>query len=281
MIKKTLFFILLFFLSLNIFSQSIKNINWVKDSTRIVMYYDMVGLIKGTTYSVDIFCSTDGGETYNIPIKTAIGDLGPDITLGRNKNVVWDVFKDIGGLAGNVSFKIVAEQNPRKRDYFIAYNGSLEAPLGIQLGMIGGISPYFSMKFNTHFNSEYNYIYDENTLIVDYPYNTIYFIYGDEIKKPRMSITGGVTAQIFNNAYVFFGAGYGKSWLLWEVNEYNYADDQLNDVSWAINNQWSVKGLELEGGLIIPLKSVLVNVGTTVVNFRRPTLTFGLGYKFN
>jgi len=281
MIKKSLIFIFLSFISLNIFSQSIKNITWVKDSTRIVMYYDMVSLIKGTTYNVDIFCSTDAGETYNIPIKTALGDFGADITLGRNKTLVWDVFKDIGGLAGNVSFKIVAEQNPRKRDYFVAYNGSLEAPFGIQLGMLGGVSPYFSMKFNTDFNAKYNYVYDENTLIVDYPYNTIYFIYGDEVKKPRYSIVGGVTAQVFNNAYVFLGAGYGKSWLLWEVNEFNYADDKPADLSWAINNQWSVKGLELEGGLIIPLKSLLVNVGTTVTNFRRPTLTFGLGYKFN
>jgi len=281
MLKKVVLFIFICFLSLNLFSQSIKNINWVKDSTKIVLYYDIVSLIKGSTYNVEVFCSTDGAETYSIPLKSCMGEIGSDIKIGKKKSVVWDVFKDVGGIAGNVSFKVVATKNPRKRDYFVSYNGTLEAPIGIQVGMLGGVSPYLSFKMNSDFNSKYTYTYDKNSLILDYPYNTIYFIYGDKVKKPRYSFTAGATAQLFNKAFVYMGAGYGKSLLLWEVNEYNYADDQLKEVNWAINNDWSCKGLELEGGLIMPIKDLIISAGGTVVNFRRPTLTFGVGYKFN
>jgi len=279
--KSILFFIFLLFIMQGLKSQSIKNITFVKDSTRIVLHYDLVSFIKGNTYNVEIFCSTDAGETYNIPLKTVLGDVGPDISIGRDKSLVWDVFKDIGGLAGNVSFKVVAEKNPFKRNYFIAYSGSLEAPFGAQIGMLGGVSPYFGFKMNSDFNAKHVYTYDEKSLIVDYPYNTIYFIYGDEVKKPRWSFTAGVTAQVFNNAFAYLGAGYGKSQLLWEVNEYNYADDQLAEVNWAINNSWSVKGLELEGGLMLPIKDLILTVGTTSNSLRRPTLTFGLGYKLD
>lgn len=230
---------------------------------------------------MEVFCSTDGGETYNIFLKNAIGDIGNDVSIGRKKQLVWDVFKDIGGLAGNVSFRVVADKNPRIRNYFVSYNGTMEAPFGVQAGMLGGISPYFSIKMNSDFNAKHNYIYDENTLIVDYPYNEIYFIYGDKVKKPRYSLTLGGTFQLFNKGYAYLGVGYGKSYLLWEVNEYNYKDDELAEVSWAVNNNWSVKGLELESGLIFPVKDLVFSVGGNVVNFRRPTLSFGLGYKFN
>lgn len=281
MIRKGVFLLALFLITLSTQAQSIKNINWVRDSTKIVLYYDLVSFIKGNSFNVEVFCSTDGGETFNIPVKSVIGDLGNDINLGRKKVLVWDVFKDVGGLAGNVTFRIVAEKNPRKRDYFVAYNGSLEAPFGIMVGMLGGVSPYGALRMNKEFNEKNEYVYDENSLIIDYPYKDIYFIYGDEVKKPRFSLTAGVTAQVFNNAYAYAGAGYGKSLLLWEVNEYKYSDDMETDQSWAVNNTWSIKGLELEGGLILPLKSVLITAGGSVVNFRRPTLTFGIGYKFN
>jgi len=281
MIRKILLFFYLFFLVINVFSQRIKNINWVKDSTKIVLHYDLVSFFKGSTFNVEIFCSTDAGATYNIPLKNVIGDVGNDIKLGRNKAIVWDVFKDIGGIAGQVSFEVAAEKNPRKRNYFISYNGSLEAPFGVQIGMLGGLSPYIGFRANSDFNTKYTYVYDPNILIIDYPYKKIYFIYGDKVKKPRYSLTAGVTAQVFNNAFVYLGAGYGKSLLLWEVNEYNYSDDGLVDKKWAINNSWSIKGLELEGGLIFPIKDFIITAGGTLNSFRRPTLTFGVGFKFN
>jgi len=279
--KKFTLLLFSFFLLFNVANaQKVKNIKWERDSNLIVINYDLVSLIKGNTFNVQLFCSTDGGYVYNIPLRNAIGDVGTDIRLGKKKTVAWDVFKDVGGLAGMVSFRVVAEKNPIERNFFFAYNGSIDAPLGIQIGLLGGISPYVGLRFNMEYDAKYNYVYDKTELISEYPHETIYFIYGDKIKRPRYSITAGVNAQVFNNGFIYLGGGYGVSNLLWEVNEYNYADDSLNEVSWAINNEWSESGIEIEAGVIIPLKNFLIKGGGTTINFKRPVATFGIGYRF-
>lgn len=273
------FFISLFF-SGSLFSQNIRNISWESDLNRIVINYDITSFIKGNTFNIQIFCSTDGGQTYSIPLRTATGDIGTDIPQKRGNTVLWDVYRDVGGLAGMVSFKVVAERNPIERDYYISYNGSLDAPFGIKVGMIGGISPYLGIRANQNYNDSHKYIYDNTSLIKDYPYESIYFIYGDEVLMPRYSVTAGINAHVMRNAYFYLGGGYGVSKLLWEVNEYNYNDDSLYEINWAVNEEWSEKGLELEGGLIIPIRNLLLNAGVTTINLKRPTATFGIGYRF-
>ncbi|MDD3878292.1 MAG: hypothetical protein PHT69_16860 [Bacteroidales bacterium] len=279
--KKTLLSIFIILFAATINAQSIKNINWESDSTKIILKYDLLSFIKGNTYNIQVFCSTDGGYTYNTALRSTLGDIGTDISLGRKKTVVWDVFKDVGGLAGMVSFKVVAERNPMIRDFFISYNGSLETPIGLQIGLLGGISPYLSLRGNTDFNFKNNYVYNDIEYVLNYPYETIYFVYGEAVKHPRYSITAGINAQVFSKGFVYLGAGYGESRLLWEVKEFNYADDSLYEVSWAQNNDYSIKGLELEGGLIIPIKKVLLKVGGSLLSFKEPAYTFGIGYRFS
>jgi len=64
----------------------------------------------GDSMTVSVQFSDDGGETFNVPAKTFSGDIGPGVTSGKGKRVVWDAGADVPNTFGsNYVAKITAD----------------------------------------------------------------------------------------------------------------------------------------------------------------------------
>jgi hypothetical protein len=88
-------------------AQLINVVSVKQTDNRVTISYDMVG-IRGAQ-DISILCSTNGGASFHIPVKTATGDIGQGVQPGGRKTVVWDVLKDVQALHTNEAvFKISA-----------------------------------------------------------------------------------------------------------------------------------------------------------------------------
>ena len=65
-----------------------------------------------STLTVSIAVSANGGATYDLPATAFTGDVGPSITPGRNKRIVWDAGKDWPGKhSANMRFRVTADDS--------------------------------------------------------------------------------------------------------------------------------------------------------------------------
>jgi len=97
--KKLFSFFALTLLSLGLFAQDIENIDLISSDDKILVTYDLFGK-KSETYSVALLFKTpDGNE---IRPKNLSGDVGKEVKPGKGKTIVWDVYKDIDKLQGDI-----------------------------------------------------------------------------------------------------------------------------------------------------------------------------------
>lgn len=105
------FYLLL--IQLQIFAQSIENVQAEQKGDSILISYDL----QGTKDPVIIraYLSNDGGKSYDAsPIKSVTGDVG-EVKPGSGKKIYWNVLADEDYLQGNVAFRVKAEN---KFNYF-------------------------------------------------------------------------------------------------------------------------------------------------------------------
>ncbi|MBW6537504.1 MAG: hypothetical protein K0B11_21020, partial [Mariniphaga sp.] len=100
----TIFFV---FVSLQIFSQEVKNIRINQEGDSVYVRYDLTG--EGETFNVDLFYTADDGQTWKGPLKGVSGDVGTDIKSGDNKRIIWDVLTESDIAEGYLQFLIIAE----------------------------------------------------------------------------------------------------------------------------------------------------------------------------
>ena len=122
----TALLILSFFTSPS-FSQQLKveNVSFESVGNIVKIKYDLSGNYN-KKYKISIRLSNDNGISYNIHPKTTTGDLGKNITPGKNKQIEWHIYKDFPkGLAGDkFVFAVDAElQKGRKWPFYLLGTG--------------------------------------------------------------------------------------------------------------------------------------------------------------
>jgi len=83
--------LLLFFMPLMAHSQKVENVRFEQVGKQIHIYYDLQG---DKIYNVEVFCSTDDGQTWGRPLKQVTGAVGEKQNPGNNKEIVWDVLAE-------------------------------------------------------------------------------------------------------------------------------------------------------------------------------------------
>ena len=74
------------------------------DGSRIVdIYYDLAHNAACTVWPV---LSGDGGASWNVPAMTLTGNLGPGVTPGNNRHIVWNAGADIPGVIGTYRARV-------------------------------------------------------------------------------------------------------------------------------------------------------------------------------
>jgi len=87
------------------FSQKVSNIYFEQVGKQIHIYYDLSG---NQNYSIKVFCSTDNGKNWGVPLMYVSGNVGPNQTPGYKKVIFWDVLQETTKLSGYIQFKIIA-----------------------------------------------------------------------------------------------------------------------------------------------------------------------------
>ncbi|MFC1509211.1 hypothetical protein ACFL60_05950 [Candidatus Omnitrophota bacterium] len=120
-------------------TQSIGNITCnVTEDAKIVINYQ---LSEQGKYTVKIFVSLDGGENYTIDPQTLTGDVGKGIVPGTGKEIVWDVFKDVKKLSGDMVILLQAEKEPEKPVHWLYVVASMLFIGGAIVAMDSGKRP--------------------------------------------------------------------------------------------------------------------------------------------
>ena len=104
MIKLLFFLLLSVFTAVCSFGQTVSNVDAYQEGKNIIITYDTdkAGSVG------DVYCSTDGGRTWGVPLKQVTGDVNKQVPAGSHR-IVWDVLSEREKLAGaNISFKVEA-----------------------------------------------------------------------------------------------------------------------------------------------------------------------------
>ena len=277
--RNYLLFIVLFFIGNSIFSQTITDIDPVRNGNNIIVKYKIAGAKFNQKFNVSLYFSHDGGASFIGLLKAVSGDVGEGIEKGERK-IIWDVFKEVNSLDGNIVFDIKATviEEKIKKKFFVSYLGSLDAPLGISVGQLGKTGWYFSARSGTMFEqAPYTYGGTGWSPVFDEPQ---YFSFNNAEKIKRLSLTAGLTQQMGRNSFFYIGGGYGVKDLLWQMDIYSYADDSKVGNEYVKHPDYSYSGFEAEAGLIFRMKSFLITAGASSVNFKYTNWTFGLGFNF-
>jgi uncharacterized protein (TIGR02145 family) len=105
MVKKIVLFILFFFYFGKLSAQEVKNIKVEQNLNKIIISYD---LIASEQCKIDVFLSTDGGNTWLGPLSKVTGHVGNNINAGSNK-IEWSVLDEYEVFQyNNVKFQIKA-----------------------------------------------------------------------------------------------------------------------------------------------------------------------------
>ncbi len=111
--------------------EGVENVRFEVQDEKIVVFYDLWG---EETYNVTLQVSTDAGRSFTSPSdKYLSGDFGPRIHPGEDKEIVWDVLKNLYSLKSQGLVFEVRAVRPRKRKLWpwLAGAGILGAVVGI------------------------------------------------------------------------------------------------------------------------------------------------------
>lgn len=268
-----------FFCFSSVSSQTISDIRTVQSGNNILVNYSISGARFNQTFNVSVYVSRDGGRTFQGPLSAVSGDVGKNITKG-NKEITWEVFREVADLEGDIVFDVRAEviEEEIKRSWFVSYSGNLIAPVGLSFGQVGKTSWYISAKLSPSVRTKAIYVCD-NEKVIKYEGEGYYTFDNKEIVSCYM-LSAGLIFQSGRNFFIYTGAGYGSKVLIWHINEYTYPDDQPAGDSYVKNTGYSYSGFEVEAGMILRFGKVLVSCGATNLNFTRIDFAFGLGYSF-
>lgn len=94
-------------------AQDITNVDLITSDDKMLITYDLYGK-KSETYTVALlFKTTTGNE---IRPKSVSGDIGKKITPGTGKTIVWEVYKDVDKLQGNIEPILKASPTQPEKD---------------------------------------------------------------------------------------------------------------------------------------------------------------------
>ena len=87
------------------YAQKVSNVSNRQEQSNIIVSYD---LETKTPCKIALYVSTNGGTTWQGPLKKVSGDVGANVNSG-NKNITWNVLEEFEELRGkNIKFKVTA-----------------------------------------------------------------------------------------------------------------------------------------------------------------------------
>jgi hypothetical protein len=261
------------------YSQTVSDVAFSQKNQQIEISYNLTGSKFYQYFSVAVYVSNNGGQTFKGPLKQVSGDVGIDIAGGRNKKITWDVFKEMTDFGGNVLFDggaTVMEKKLKNR-FFTGYKGTQTAPFGIVAGLTGKTGFYVSGRLNSGYFEKAAYKTDGETVT---NFNTTgYYSFLSDSKTQRLSVTAGIQFQVSWKLHLYAGAGFSQYNLLWQIQQYDYPDIPIGK-QWVKHTGESFSSFEAEAGMMLQLRHFFLLAGAASPGFKWADFTFGAGVVF-
>jgi tetratricopeptide (TPR) repeat protein len=109
MVKYNYFYFIFFcLLGLTNYAQKVSNISYRQEQSNIIVSYDLETKIPT---KIDLYVSTNGGASWQGPLKKVIGDVGVKMASGSH-SISWNVLEEFEELSGNnIKFQVRAEES--------------------------------------------------------------------------------------------------------------------------------------------------------------------------
>ncbi len=261
------------------FAQTISNIKSVVAGNNIEVQYAVRGLKFNQTLTVSLYVSRDGGITFQGPMLEVKGDAGENVFNGQH-SLTWEAMKEMPLENANAVFDVrgVVVNAKVKKTWFAAYSGNLVTPIGLRVGMLGGLGWYVMGQANTKPGLTGSYTYKDST-ITDYN-RFAWYEFTSKHEVSSYMICAGITWQAARKVFLYGGLGYGKEDYLYEINEYSYEGDVPLGKNYARDTKNSATGIAVEAGLMVRTGKLLISGGASSIGFNVPNWQVGLGYCF-
>lgn len=110
--KKLSVILILGILFTSAFALEVQNATASYNNGKITIKYDLADLATGVlTCDVSVAVSTDNAVTFNYYPVLVSGDIGPAVSAGTNKTIVWDVKTEAVPPGSGYRFKVIAREN--------------------------------------------------------------------------------------------------------------------------------------------------------------------------
>ena len=106
---KTIFILLFVLLFIDGRAQEIEDVTAVQEGNSILVSYSLVDSSVTPDFNVSLYCSGDGGTSWQGPLIYVSGDIGTNVLAVNTNQIRWDVLKEWDYLYGeNIKFRIDA-----------------------------------------------------------------------------------------------------------------------------------------------------------------------------
>lgn len=95
-------------LTVSVSAQTIENFSYKLVGEKIEISFDLLGK-DSDRYKIELFNSLDD---YTKPVKHVSGDIGNEITPGKNLVILWEAKNELGEFEGSISLKLKTEFVP-------------------------------------------------------------------------------------------------------------------------------------------------------------------------
>jgi len=100
------------------FSQKLENLITEVQEGKVIIRYDLIDNDPENKYDIQLYSSDNN---YRSALALVTGDIGPEITSGKDKIITWDAKGELKRYNGNITFEIRVELNGGK----ISFNNPL------------------------------------------------------------------------------------------------------------------------------------------------------------
>ncbi|MCD7851301.1 MAG: hypothetical protein LUH63_17260 [Parabacteroides sp.] len=280
MIKRVIFILTVFFLlGVRLHAQRITNVRFEPFGRAVRVHYTLSRLPFDSFAALNLYVSTNGGESFTGPLIQVQGDIGKVETNGE-KTVIWQAMDEMGQLDGQIVFELRGEVVKEKQEMenLLMYNVSGSSCFGLMYGRVARWGGYVRGKTNFSFEDA-PYTCDDSG-VFNYKGETDYYVVDKTVKRSRLGITGRVLYRPLGFLYLYAGAGYGYRRLMWHAETFDYSDGQWTGDLWAVNTQNSADGVEAELGGIFRYKKLAVSLGMNTVGFSFFEVNGAVGFFF-
>jgi len=287
--KNTLLFLILF--SLSAIGQEVKNINFEQLDNKIIITYDLYGT---DLFDVNCFYSIDGGMNF-IELKSVTGDIGSEIKKGKDKQIIWDIFKDTDGIKGEIQFKVIATNLKVSNQFYISfgigciylsnneylvYNEFGENFLELNIGKFGRKRFGIGLGLAVSTLDAYDQFYNVDQLIdYDYYYRSYQLrpiVTYKIVSKDKYQLIGSfktpiLTKNIHHHGFESYGVFEDHSFTAFNNLSLELIQNYFNHFQITIGLKFEkIKNKELDNTLLSNIEDI-----NNLTSF-----TFGIGYTF-